>query len=396
MLSASITRVLRWGAPWLLLGCASAQATSASGAAPVTANKPPLRLALCSERPRRLSGAPGAQQPRGCVATFTQQLTDAATRERLGDQLQRRYLVYAPVNLPATPVPVVFVFPGSTANAEAAAFYYTHTRFEELADRDGFIVVYGNGVAEAHSSDGQVPMPKGGFLPGCFVEHAGEGYDVQYVRQILSQLEAELPIDRSRIYATGLSQGGGLSFQLALEAPDLVAAIAPVAPVPIQPVGEWLQSCHPKPGHEDVAIAMLASTTDQYVAYTRGGSPRYPDVDYPGMEETRDAWLAALHLQGPPEVDVIPDHVSGDSYTPDTGLTSSRVERQRYPMGASGQELWFYKVVGMGHWWPNPVQMWGGLWPKLGKTNQDIDFADEAWTFFKRHQKRQPAPSVSQ
>lgn len=323
---------------------------------------------------------------------FTQQLTDDSTRAWLGvHQLQRRYLVYVPANLPSTPAPVVLVFPGSTANAEAAAFYYTHTRFEELADRDGFIVVYGNGVPEAHSSDGQVPMPKGGFLPACMADHAGEGFDVTYVRLILSQLETELEIDRSRIYATGLSQGGGMSFQLALEAPDLVAAIAPVAGVPFQPNGEWLHSCHPQPGYDTVSIAMLAATSDRSIAYAPGGTQLYPDAHYPGMEETRDAWLAALQLQGPPEVDLIPDTIRGDSYTPDTGLATSSVQRQRYPIGAKGQELWFYKAVGMGHWWPNPVQMWAGLWPKLGKTNQDIDFADEAWSFFKRHQKRSPS-----
>ena len=59
-------------------------------------------------------------------------------------------------------------------------------------------------------------------------------------------------------------------------------------------------------------------------------------------------------------------------------------------MGPDGQELWYYKAVGMGHWWPNPVQIWPGLWDRFGKTNQDIDFADQAWEFFRRHPKRPP------
>jgi len=42
----------------------------------------------------------------------------------------------------------------------------------------------------------------------------------------------------------------------------------------------------------------------------------------------------------------------------------------------------------MGHWWPNPTQMWPSLWQRFGKTNQDIDFADEAWTFFQRHRAK--------
>jgi poly(3-hydroxybutyrate) depolymerase len=139
---------------------------------------------------------------------------------------------------------------------------------------------------------------------------------------------------------------------------------------------------------------MLAATSDQMISYTPGPSAKYPEEVYPGMEATRDAWLAAMQLQGPPVVDALADTVSGDSYTPDTGLATSTVERQRYPAGANGQEIWYYKATGMGHWWPNPRQIWAGLWPNFGKTNQDIDFADEAWTFFKRHQKRPPETSL--
>jgi polyhydroxybutyrate depolymerase len=352
-----------------------------------------FRLKLCSQAPVRLPGPPGAEQSRGCVATFKQELSDPAVVRSVGaKQVTRRYLVYAPIGLTAKPAPVVFVFPGYSASAEGAAFYYTQTSFERLADRDGFIVVYGNGLPNAPSSGEKASMPEGGFLQGCLAEHAGEGVDVAYVRRIIAELETELKIDRSRIYATGLSAGGGMAFELALEAPDLVAAIAPVAGLPFQPRGEWVFSCHPKRGHERISVAMLGATHDRFISYTPGGSPEYPGARYPGMEQTRDAWLAAMKIHGPPTIDKFPDVVQGDSYTPHTGLASSTIERQRYPPGPDGQELWYYKAVGMGHWWPNPVQMWPGLWERFGKTNQDIDFADQAWEFFRRHPKRPPGP----
>jgi polyhydroxybutyrate depolymerase len=349
-----------------------------------------FRLKLCTQAALPLPGPPGAQQSRGCVVTFTQGLSDPAIVRSVGaKQVTRRYLVYAPAALTARPAPVVFVFPGYSASAEGAAFYYTQTRFERLADRDGFIVVYGNGLPTPPSANEKVSMPEGGFLQGCLAAHGGEGVDVSYVRRIVEQLETELKIDRSRIYATGLSAGGGMAFELALEAPDLVAAIAPVAGIPFQPRGGWLLSCHPKPGHDRISIAMLAATHDRFVSYTAGGSPEYPAARYPGMEATRDAWLAAMKIHGPPAIDAFPDTIQGDSYTPYTALTSSTIERQRFPPGPDGQELWYYKAVGMGHWWPNPVQIWTGLWPRFGKTNQDIDFADQAWEFFKGHPKRQ-------
>jgi polyhydroxybutyrate depolymerase len=321
--------------------------------------------------------------------TFKQALSDPATIRALGaDKVERRYLVYAPANLPPQPAPVVLVFPGYSASAEAAAFYYTHTRFETLADRDGFIVVYGNGLPNPPNAREKVAIPKGGFLQGCLADHAGEGIDVQYVRQLLAQLATELAIDRARVYATGLSAGGGMAFQLALEAPDLVAAIAPVAALPFQPRGPWLHACHPQPGHDRISIAMLAATDDPFVSYGSGGSREYPAARYPGMEATRDAWLGAMGLSGPPELDSFPDAVASDSYQPQTGRESSTIERQRYRAGQDGRELWYYKADGMGHWWPNPTQLWSGLWAKFGKTNQDIDFADHAWTFFQRHARR--------
>jgi poly(3-hydroxybutyrate) depolymerase len=100
------------------------------------------------------------------------------------------------------------------------------------------------------------------------------------------------------------------------------------------------------------------------------------------MERARDTWVAALGLTGPPEIDALPDIVQGDSYQPDTGRTTSTLERQRYRPGPDGRELWYYKATGMGHAWPNPTQTWSGLWVRFGKANQDVDFADEAWGFF--------------
>jgi polyhydroxybutyrate depolymerase len=377
----------------LVLAACGAGRPVVSPATPSPMPSARFRLRLCTDAPVRLPGPPGAAQSRGCVVKFTQALSDPATIRALGaDKVARRALVYAPAHLAPRPTPVVLVFPGYTASAEAAAFYYTHTRFESLADQEGFIVVYGNGLPSSPDTGEKPSMPEGGFFQGCLADHAGEGIDVRYVRQLLALLETELPIDRARVYATGLSAGGGMSFQLALEAPDLVAAIAPVAPLPFQPRGPWLHACHPQAGHDRISIAMLAATDDPFISYGPGSSREYPAARYPGMEATRDAWLAALGLAGPPELDRFPDLVQGDSFQPQTGRTSSIVERERYRPGPDGRELWYYKAEGMGHAWPNPTQSWSGLWQRFGKTNQDIDFADQAWAFFRRHAKtsRQP------
>src|SRR5262245_5568279 len=304
-------------AAWLLAACSAgtaAQPPAPTPAAPPVAPSPPappppptstaFRLRVCTAAPIRLQGPPGAQQSRGCVATFTQALSDpAAIRSAGAPQVTRRYIVYAPPHLPPTPTPIVFMFPGYSASAEAAAFYYTHMSFERLADRDGFIVVYGNGLPTPPATGEKPSMPEGGFLQGCLAPHTGEGIDVSYVRQIVDQLSTEVNVDRSRIYDTGLSAGGGWAFPLALEARGLVAAITPVEAFPFQPTGVCRHHRHPNPGHERVSIAMLAATHDRFVSYAPGGSAEYPQARYPGMEQTRDAWLAAMGIRGAPPVE---------------------------------------------------------------------------------------------
>lgn len=353
-----------------------------------------FRLKICSEKPVRLDEFPGEPQSRGCVVTFQQDVPDRVASRALGaTSLRRRYLVYAPTNLPAGPVPVVFVFPGKRTAAETAAFQVTHTRFETLADRDGFVVVYGNGVELTTFFAEDQLQPNGGYLDACFAMRSGENIDVTYVREIVRQLGSEIPIDRSRIFATGLSAGGGFSLELALEAPDLVAAVAPVAPVPFQPTGPWLRYCDAMPGYQNVSIAMLAATADPHVSYGPGNTPRYPRANYPGMEETRDAWLKAMGIHGAPVVERFPDVVTDDSYEPASGTKSSTVEVQRYPPGPNGQEFWYFKAEGMGHWWPSPKQIPERMWPSFGKSNQDIEFADLVWEFFQKHPKRTDSTS---
>src|SRR5579884_1146998 len=187
-------------------GCAGRTAHGPGASARTAAAPPPapppaaFRLRLCSEPAVRLSGPPGETQTRGCVVTFRQQLSDPATIARLNaTEVARRYVVYAPSALPPGPLPVVMVFPGYSSSAESMAFYTTHTRFETLADRDGFIVVYGNGLPNPPSPREKPAVPQGGFLSGCLTPHEGEGVDVRYVRQILDQLAGELPIDRTRV-----------------------------------------------------------------------------------------------------------------------------------------------------------------------------------------------------
>lgn len=53
--------------------------------------------------------------------------------------------------------------------------------------------------------------------------------DVAFVAALIDQLDGELAVDRERVFATGVSNGGMMAYWLAVERSDLVRAIAPVA-----------------------------------------------------------------------------------------------------------------------------------------------------------------------
>src|SRR5205085_12472741 len=127
---------------------------------------------------------------------------------------ERSYVVHVPVAQGA--LPVVINLHGGGSNAESQQRY---SGMDAVADREHFIVVYPNGtgrgrflVWNAGTCCGRAPM-----------QHID---DVGFIRAVIGDLANRTPIDRHRIYATGLSNGSMMTYRLAAEAPDLVAAIA--------------------------------------------------------------------------------------------------------------------------------------------------------------------------
>lgn len=112
------------------------------------------------------------------------------------------------------------------------------TNFNHLANKEGFAVVYPRGydIAQPLSIPVLGPLPFGtpetySWNAGACCPHANtkKRDDVQFIRDLISKLSAEHAIDETRIYATGMSNGGFLTNRLGCEARELFAAIAPVS-----------------------------------------------------------------------------------------------------------------------------------------------------------------------
>jgi poly(hydroxyalkanoate) depolymerase family esterase len=136
----------------------------------------------------------------------------------------RDYKVFVPSSYTGqSAVPMVIVLHGCSQTEQNMI---DETRFQELAERDGFIVVY----PFITSFDG----PRSPNCWGFFIEHhihqgAGEPEDLH---QIAREVEAAFKIDPSRRYVAGLSSGAGMAVVLAVARSEYFAAAGSVAGLP--------------------------------------------------------------------------------------------------------------------------------------------------------------------
>lgn len=285
---------------------------------------------------------------------------------RVGER-ERTYTLYVPASRAPHPA-LVFVLHGSMGNAEQArtgTFY----AFDELADREGFVVAYPDGF-EGHWNDCRRAAP--------YSANAQDVDDVGFLRALATRLEAEQGVDPSRIYATGISNGGQMAYRLALEAPDLVAAVAPVAAgLPDDANLDCTRAGKP------VAVLILNGTEDPMNPFYGGHVVFYGVWGDRGTvlsSEASAAYWAGLdgHRQ-PPRRHRYPERSRDDD---------SWAEIVEFVDGP-GPEVAHLVVHGGGHTFPSSR----GRYPRaLGPTNADIDGASEIWAFFARQHLGAPVP----
>ena len=268
--------------------------------------------------------------------------------------LQRSYVVHIP---PAatTPRPVIINFHGGGSTGAAQQKY---TQMDRVADREHFIVVYPNGTGR-----GRFLVWNAGTC--CGAAPAKRIDDVGFVRAVIADLEKRVPIDRTRIYATGLSNGAMMSYRMAAEAPDLVAAIAPVSGSMV------LVDFHPT---LPVPVMHFHSVDDPRALYNGGLGPPFPmtrtRVFHPPVEEQLAKWIAH---NGCPSAPKIEKRLTGD------GNTATKLV---YAPCKSGAPVVFWKMSGSGHVWPGKDAMPAAA-RILGKATHLIDANEEMWAFFR-------------
>jgi polyhydroxybutyrate depolymerase len=164
----------------------------------------------------------------------------------LVDGVRRTALVNVPMGERAgAPLPLVLMFQGAGSDGRATEF---STGMSDLGDRDGFVAVYPNANGRTWNVTGRGPHPAD---------------DVDFASSLLDQLESQLCIDLSRIYAAGGSNGGSFVARIGCELSERLVAIAPVAGgYGVQP------PCVPQ---RPVSLLEIHGTNDRTVPYDGGG-----------------------------------------------------------------------------------------------------------------------------
>ncbi len=273
------------------------------------------------------------------------------------DGITRSFTVYVPVDFHRfVPMPVVIALHGGGGSARSMQ-ELTREGFNRLADEEGFIAVYPDAV-RGHWNDGR------GLL---YYSHRKGIDDVAFLERIIEYLSLLYPVNTSRVFLTGMSNGGFMAYRFACERPQLVRAIAPVA----APITEkvW-RKCRPSP---PVALLLIMGTEDPLVPWEGG------EIEFRGLhlgkvlsaEETVRFWAELNGCQQESAPRYLPDTDPGD------GTRAWRMDFK----GCAGCRVSLIGVEGGGHTWPGgtshlPEEV-------VGRISRDFDACRLIWEFFK-------------
>ena len=277
------------------------------------------------------------------------------------DGVERRYRVHVPKSYDASKrTPLVVGFHGGGGNPESMIRL---SGLNEKSEEAGFIVAYPYGSGT--QPDRGLTFNGGGC---CGYAHKQKVNDIEFVAGMLDDLATAVNLDTNRVYATGISNGGIMTYFVASELSDRFAAVAPVA-------GPMMtDSSNAK---RPVPIMHFHGTGDKLAPFGGGkgeGSPGVPAFMRPkfnSVEHSINNWIAVNGCESEPKVEAMPDNA-------DDGM---KVTRKTWSGGKNGAEVVLFEIENGGHTWPgkNPIS------EILGKSTMDISANDLMWDFFQKH-----------
>jgi len=263
---------------------------------------------------------------------------------------ERSYEIDIPARAdPARELPVVIVFHGGGGSADSVR---RQSRMSAKGAAEGFIAVYPQGSG---GIAGKLKTWNAGTCCGyAMQQHVDE---VAFVAALLDDLPATVAIDRTRVYATGISNGGMMAYEVACALADRIAAIAVVA-------GEMtaLDRCRPS---RPVPVLVIHGSADRNLPIDGGvGAKAFAVHEVRSVASAVDFWRRH----------------DGCGETARSEVDGA-VRRTIYSGCRGGSEVELVAIEGGGHSWPGGDRLVRFLDPP----SPALDATAEAWRFFARH-----------
>lgn len=262
---------------------------------------------------------------------------------------ERGFIVHVPQTYRADrPVPLVLALHGGGGSMQVMARDRLYGLVSQ-SEASGWIVVFPNGFSRL---GGKLATWNAGLCCGAARDSGSD--DVGFLRAVVAQVQQRLAIDPQRVFATGMSNGGMMSYRLACEASDVFRAVAAVAGT------DGTADCRPG---RPVPVFHIHAKDDDRVLFNGGsGSASDTHADFVSVPATVDRWARLNACHGPAQ----------------RVLERPGVVCEVRSGCADGAEVRLCVTDTGGHAWP------GGRKPLGGQGSTALDATAEIWAFFAR------------
>ncbi|HVV54054.1 MAG TPA: PHB depolymerase family esterase [Mucilaginibacter sp.] len=282
------------------------------------------------------------------AAGFAQQKSESI----VVDGLKRDFITYVPAGInPDDKPPIIISLHGRLGTAEGQMRF---ADFRPIADRDKVIIVCPQGIDRSWNDGRGTPAHDKGIN------------DVKFIGRLIDYIVNTYHADASRVYVTGMSNGGFMTSRLACELPGRIAAIAIVAASMDKDAGY-----QPK---QAIPVMYIQGTGDPLVPFAGGAMKRGAGGSIYGHEEVLQTWAAADNCSDKPSVVQLPVKVKD----------GTSVTREEYD-GPNGMQVIGYTIVGGGHTWPGGTQYLPRM--IIGSLSHNLNACQVIWDFFRHFRK---------
>ena len=202
------------------------------------------------------------------------------------DGRTRTYHVYVPADLDPSGAPLLVALHGGTG---WGLQFERSSGFDDVAVREGFIVVYPDGVGGGASETDNRTWTAGIC---CGAAARQDVDDVAFVDQLIDVIEDGHAIDPTRVFAAGHSNGGFMAYRLACELSDRIVAVG------LQAGGLGVNTCAPS---QPVSLLHIHGTADTNVPIAGGKGSGISQVAFPPLDRSLGMVTAAMGCDGEPD-----------------------------------------------------------------------------------------------